>query len=373
MPSPDLRRYTDLVLYDRDPIDLVDRAKLDAAVKLPGWVPREGNTELVLIQAMALEVAELVFAVNRLPGAVVEVLLRIYGIIRSLGTPPEADLGIVLSDDLGHELPAGTRFRLDTAGGDSVVFATDAGVVVPPASTTATVPATGETNTEAANGTAELTELTLVDPVPFLESAHLVTVPSGGTGPESDAEWRDRAVEVFSKLVSTLVLPSHFTSEALAANPDVYRATTIDNWNVGAAANGHVTVAVLGEGGLTLSAGRKTEIEADLEAKSLANLDVHVIDPTITAVDVTVTVKRLPGYADGTVDANINAALGAYLSPDSWGWSGTVRRFELVAIIDAAEGVDYVDTLTAPAADVPLSGVAPLADLGTVIVTVLAP
>lgn len=369
MPSPDLRQYSDLILYDADPIDLVERARADAAVKLPGWVPREGNTELVLIEAIALEVAELVFAVNRLPGSIVEVLLRLYGITRSLGTPPEAELLVTLSDTLGHTVPIGTRFRLDVPGSDPVIFTLDVGLVVAPGGSSGTVTATGTTNTEAANGTPAATPLTLLDAVPFVEGAVLATEPGGGTGPESESEWRDRGVEMFARLVSTLVLPEHFTSEVLT-NPDVYRATTIDNWNVSVAANGHVTVAVLGEGGVALSAGRKTELETDLEAKALANLDVHVIDPVITDVAVTVTVRRLPGFTDAAVQTNVAAVLAAYLNPDQWPWSGVVRRNELIARIDGAAGVDYVETLTVPAADLPLVGVAPLADIGAVSVTV---
>src|SRR4051794_20833934 len=112
MPSPDVTDLVELTLYDKGPFDLVDRALADAAPKLPGWVPREGNTELVLLEAMALPVAELIYAVNRLPGAVLDVLLRLYGITRNLGAPAAATVRFTLADALGHNLPAGTRVAL---------------------------------------------------------------------------------------------------------------------------------------------------------------------------------------------------------------------------------------------------------------------
>jgi hypothetical protein len=169
------------------------------------------------------------------------------------------------------------------------------------------------------------------------------------------------------------VRPSHFTAAALE-NPLVTRAFVLDNHD-GVAANqlGHVAVAVAGAGGVALGAGDKAAIEADLEDRAQVNLDVHVINPTVTAVAVTATVRRVAGYTDDAVEANVTAAINAYLDPDTWEWGSTVRRNELIAVIDRAEGVDFVDVLTAPAADVVLPGVAPLADAGVLDITVDAP
>jgi hypothetical protein len=97
-----------------------------------------------------------------------------------------------------------------------------------------------------------------------------------------------------------------------------------------------------------------------LAGQAQANLAVVVIDPTITSVTVTATVHPLTGYDSATVQANVGAALAAYLNPDTWSWSGTVRRNKLIQVIEDAAGVDYLTSLTAPAADVTLTGVAPL-------------
>ena len=108
---------------------------------------------------------------------------------------------------------------------------------------------------------------------------------------------------------------------------------------------------------------------SDLTAKAHSGLAIHVIAPTITAVPVTVSVTLTPGAVAATVIAAINTALAAYLNPDAWAWSATVYRNELIALIDRVPGVGRVVTLTAPAADVTLVGVAPLADDGTLTVT----
>lgn len=377
MPSPDLRNYIDLGIYDREPAELVDRALLDATAKLPGWTPREGNTEVVLIEALALIVAEAIYATNRLPGAVVEVLLRLFGVERSEGVAPTATATFTLSDDAGHTVPAGTVVRLELGGlAEPVLFTTDEDLVVAAASSSGTVAITAATGTAEANGIAAGTNLDVLSAVLFVDGAELATAVSGGADPEDDLAWLNRGVERLSRLTDSLVLPEHFTSYALE-DVRVYRATTIDNTDpaVGpAGANaGHVTVVVEGSGGVDLSAGVMTELEDAMELKALANLNVHVIAPTVTDVDVTATVRRLAGYTDAEVQANVEAALTAYLSPDVWPWAATVRRNELIALLDGVAGVDYVESLTDPAADVGLTGYGPLANAGVLTITVQSP
>lgn len=370
MPSPDLRAYHRLTLFDRDARDLVERATADAVVKLPGWVPREGNTELVLIEALSLIIAELVFTVNRLPDAVVEVLMRLYGIVRDEGAAPTATVTFNLADTLGHQIPAGTRLRLTPGGSiDPVDFLTDTGLTIAAGSAAGTVAVTGQRNTADVNGTAIGVALELVDAVPYVNTVELATAVTGGADAETDDEWRDRAITRFGRLVETLVLPAHFTAAALE-HATVFRATTIDNHDGTNPNNGHVAVAVAAAGGAFLAAADKTALEDDLEARALASLDVHIIDPTITTVAVTATVKAAAGHTAATVEADVKAALNDYLNPDTWPWAATVRRFELVALIDGVDGVDYVVSLDAPAADVALSGLAPLADAGVLTITV---
>jgi hypothetical protein len=376
--SPDVSEYVDLALYDKDPETLLAQALSDATAKFPGFAPRAGSAERVLLETLSLPASELIFALNRLPGAVTQVLLRLFGVERDEGTAPVATATFTLSDDLGHTVPAGTRLRLDLGeDADAIIFTTDAALVVGAGNLTGTVAITGDRPTDEANGTATGTDLALIDSISFVAGAELATPVANGSSPESDVDWLDRGVIRLRRLVTTLVHPAHFTSAALE-EADVDRATTLDNYDPGQAGDpgdhvGHVTVAVLGANGAALSGPRKLEIEADLEEIALANLDVHVVDPTITPVDVTATVVRTVTADSATVDAAVVAAIEAYLDPASWPFAKTVRRNELIALIDGVAGVDYVDTLTVPAADVVLAGVAPLADAGVIDITVDAP
>lgn len=371
----DLTGYTDLVLYDRSPRELVDRALLDAQVKLPGWTPREGNTEVVLIEALALEVAELVYAINRVPGAVMETLLQLAGVTRSPGARAVGTVTVTVVDAAGYTVPAGTLFRLELDTGD-VLLEADTDTAVLAGATTADVPVTATTYSADPNGAAAGTPVAIVSADYYLEAAELATALAGGANPESTAAWLDRGVTRLARLSDALVLPEHFTAAALE-DVRVGRATTVDLLDPAAgpagADTGHVTVVVADAAGGALGPADMAELEAALEARAVANLDVHVIEPTVTAVDVTVTVVRSPGADPAEVDAAVADAIAGYLDPAAWAWGATVRRFELVALIDAVPGVDYVADLTLPAADMPLAGTGPLATAGAVTVTVNDP
>jgi hypothetical protein len=102
---------------------------------------------------------------------------------------------------------------------------------------------------------------------------------------------------------------------------------------------------------------------------------------------VSTTVKALAGYDPAAVEASVEAAIAAYLSPAGWGipandplgWETDtiVRRFELISLVDRAAGVDYVTALTLAkgadalgTADVTLDGAFALPQAGAINATV---
>lgn len=375
----DLAPYIDLSLDDRDPDDILDAALALAADRLPGWTPREGNVEVALLEVLALVASEMVFALNRLPNVVVEALLKLYGIEHLNGTKLGFDVRVTVSDDLGRVVPAGTTIGL--AEGESVrTFTTDADLVFPPGGAT-TLPV--HVTADAVGGSNLLpledgTPFDVIDAVPFVD-----TVEADGTifafviNPESDTEYFSRAMARLSRLTDTIVLPDHFAAAA-SEELDVDRAKTTDLTDPGTAGvgddPGHVTVSVIGPGGAALSEPRRTAIAASLLARTIASLQIHVINAEIVVVPVTVQVRRFAGFTDAQVIESVTAVLTAYLSTAFWDWnSDVVSHNELIARIDTAVGVDVVLDLSAPAADVPLAGFAPLAVLGALAIDVVAP
>lgn len=378
MPSPDVADYVGLELIDLDSQQLVEQALASAAAKWPDWTPREGNTEVLLLEELAAMAEEDVYALNRIPESVTEALLRLVGVPLDAGAPASASVTFTAGDANGYTVPAGTIVRIDTASVDDLDLATDTDLVILAGQTTGTVTATATTSGAAGNGTPAGTELEVLDALVGIEGAVLATATGSGRDAEDTAAYLSRAVARLSTFTTTLVRPADVESYVASSYPAVERVKVLDRYNPAPGGSvgldlGYTTVAVATAGGGALTAGEKATLDADLTDRMQAGIIVNVVDATLTAVDIDVTVLALSGYSSAEVQANVAAVLTAYLDPDAWPWSGIVRRNEIIARADTATGVDVVLSVTVPTADVTLPGVAALATPGTITVTVQAP
>lgn len=387
MPSPDVVTYLGLELTELDEQTLIDTALANAVETFPDWVPREGNTEVVLLEQMAGMGADVAYIINQLPGTITEVVLRIMGATRDQGTPPSATALVTLSDDLGHTIPTGTVVRLDLGDNvDPVDFTTTADLVVAPGSTTGTVPIEAGEPTIEANGQASGTTLELLDAIPYIDGVELASDVAGGTSAEDGDAFLTRAIPLLSRLTNTLVRPIDVEAYVAEAHPEVQRIKAVDLWNPddpgtpAGSALGYITVAVAAAAGASIGTTSRELIAAELAARMHAGLIVNVVDADVTTVDVDITVLRYSSADPTATEAAVLAVLGAYLEPDTWDWSNIVRINEVIAVADRAAGVDTVLDVELAAAgdplaasDLTLTGYAPLAKLGTVNVTVQAP
>lgn len=370
----DVSSVVDLTLYDRTASDLVDIATRNYQALLPEADISEGTIEAALTEALALPVAEMMYAINRVPGATAEASLALaFQVTRSEGVAPTTTVQFT-AGAAGASIPAGSLVQVDT-GDDRVVFATDTEVTILAGTATGSSPATATVLTDDINGVPAGTGVTVISAVTGVTSALLTTPVVGGAGPEDTPAYLGRVLARTNRLTDTLTVGRHFEDYALES-PNVTRARAVEGYNpAGGAigsAPGHVTVAVLGPAGALLSAAAKTTLEQAMDAESQANLIVHVTDPVITQVPVTATVKAAPGFAPTDVQAAAVTALQAFLSPLTWQWGALVRRNELIALLENVPGVDYVQAghPTAPAGDVTLAGAAPLASAGALTITV---
>lgn len=486
MPSPDLTPYIDLTFADDRAQAIFESARDLMTARIPGYTPRETDIEMILAEALALEVENSIYRLNFLPSAIFESLLKVFGIERFLGTPPTTTISFNVSTTEGRIIPAGTQAVLTTELG-GITFSLDADLVILPGFNTASGAATGDLFTDDFNNTSSNVDLALLDAIPFVDLVRTGSPVINGQTAEEDETYFARGVTRFGRLNETLVSPNHFvlaafsdsnvfrafaidnydpaplptptissvttatTGGTLAAGIKSYRVSAINaqgetlasaagtvtttgttstatvNWNlvttppnggavtgyriygrtpgselliasVGLVATytdtgavtpagalpirntaitagtpgahaGYISVAVYGPTG-PLSTAAKNTLLLTFEDAAAANLGVRVIDPTLTNVNVTATVRALPGFDPVFVRSDIETVLRGYLSAAEWPWSGTVRRNELIALIDTVLGVDFVESIAAPAADVILTGVAPLATAGTVTITV---
>lgn len=350
-PAPDLSGYVDLRLYDKTDQEIIDTARSRLQLDIPELVLREGHTEVVLLESIALEESELVVAVNRIPGAVVEAILHLAGVDKDYGNPAFATATVNVGDALGHTIPAGTRMYLTLSDGEVVVFLVEPpDVVIAAGVTSGVVNLVSSTFTAAANGLTPGTPLTLVDPLPWVDSIVLATSVADGRDAESDDEWRDRGVARLSRLSDALVVPRHFVAAA-AERSEVGRAIVVDLWSPTSGNDpgedpGHITVCVLGDDGTPLSGAAKAAIEEDFEDRAAAMLEVHVADITLDMIDIDAQVVRKAGFENAVVQTNVIDTVRAYLNPLNWvtpaTGSSTVYFTEMISLIDQVEGVDRV-------------------------------
>lgn len=353
LPVLDLSAYVDLRMFDLTDQEIIAAALAQLELNLPELELREGHMETVILESIALEIAELIVALNRLPGAVVETVIQLAGVTRDVGAEPTATATVVAGDTVGHTIPAGTRVWLPLPSGDAVTFLVEVDSngdepTIPPTETSVVVSLIGAEYTAAANGMPIGTVLELADPVPWIDTITLATAATGGRDAEDDDSWRDRGVTRLSRLSDALVTPAHFEAAALE-DPAVGRALVLDVWDGSGGSPGddpgHVTVCVLGEDGTLLSAPEKAALEASMEDRTVATLDVHVLDAVIDNVDVATTVTLLDGYESDLVEDAVTSAIEAYLNPLTWRAGATVLLNELIALIDRVEGVDHVTTV----------------------------
>lgn len=382
--SPDVSQYVDLSIFDADPADLAAQAQANHTIQFPDWIPTEGTAEVTLIEDLAVIASEMIFSINRLPGAIMATLLQLYNIFPLPGTFATATATVTFVDTQGYTIAAGTPFQIVLPSGvynfDTVGDATAA-----PGSQTVSVNLISEVSASAPNGTPIGTQLQQVVQTYNIDTIVLSSAISGGTDPETNTAWLNRGANKLQSISTTLVTPGDFEAAALE-NPLVFRAHASDLWNPtanngsGGQSVGWLTLSVMGEGGAPLSADQRAALQTTLDSQCIGGLNIAVLTPTVTTVNIQVNVWQKAGYTASQVQANVQTQLllpisqgGLGMSPDQWDWSNILRYNTLVAVITQAPGVAYVTQMVTPSADVPLSGIAPLVTLGSVTVNVSGP
>lgn len=361
-------------------------------VSFPGWEPSAGDLEVFMVKALSQMAADLAEIAVKVPPEI----FRQYGelivnVPSLLSAPATVESTWTMVDDAGYTIPAGTLVGIPLAGDELVAFEVVYDVTV----------AVGDTATaggevllsaviegEAANelnGTPEL-----IDALTFVNTITLTGTTAGGQDAEAPSAYLDRLAAEMTLLTSRPILPRD--AEVLARRiSGVERALALDGYNPADSTFNNermVAVAVVDENGAALSSGVKNEVDALLQSEREVNFVFNVIDPTLNTIHVTAAVTTFPGYAAAAVEDAVEAQLAIYLDPANWGltepheWDkvAVVRLNEVIALVDAVAGVDYVTAVTlavgaggASAADKNLTGAAPLTTPGTLTATATTP
>jgi hypothetical protein len=193
--SPDYTEFVDLSIYDKDPTDILAAAKATLQSRIPDWVPANTNVEVMLMEALAVEIGETIFSINRLPSTMMKILLALYGVEINSGTPPTTTLTFTAYDTDGYAIPLGTEVAILTGTGEYVSFFTDVEGAVVQGQTTATIAATANVNTNIANGLPSGTVGELAVALIGIDSVETGSTIVNGSFPEREEAWTERGIQ----------------------------------------------------------------------------------------------------------------------------------------------------------------------------------
>lgn len=363
--SPDTRQYVDLTVFDEDTVSILNDILTTGRGLLPEWVPEAGQIELVLAEAFAVRSAELAAAINRIPDATTEVLLQLFGLSRSDGEKATATLTITFTDSdvIPRSLPAGTQFLyINAVTNVSYIFTLDENFSLS-GSLTGTAAVTASTVGAQYNFSADGMSLSLLSNASFFSSATFSVSPSGGSNPESDSEYFNRGMTLLASYTTASTTASQIkyyvaANKSYANRVEVYnRRRYRDRDTTSPYYSTHVgsVLVVVGSTVSTFSSAASqlpvassnlSELYSSLAERTPSGLTIDVMSAELAQVDVTATVQKKSGYNASTVKTAVENSIKAFLDPNMWDLNNQyVRRNELIALIDATEGVDYVSSL----------------------------
>lgn len=369
--TPDIAAMN--IVQSGNEADLVQMMTTFYQRKRPSWSPHPGNIETMIFEVLASVITGEIAAVNNLAYEVVRQMLAHEGIVYDEGAFASTRVQFEVQTSLNPvEIPAGTRLRLSLAAslGETVDLITEEPITIYPdgGNTIGYASAVAEYVGSSANGTPAGTPLSLVDGVPLVKSVTLFTPILGGRDPETDEQFAARAEQARAAFNGTLGRPESFEAFALR-DPAVGRAHVLDRYDPAApttTATGHVTVVVADSVGQPLTDQAMSGLRSEIMENSLASLDIHVLAPTYTTVNIDVTVRVQPGYDPDVVSSTVTQALENWLSPTTWNWATQITPYMVVGLVDPIPGVSEV--ITVPQT-ITLTGDAPLPLAGVVNVT----
>lgn len=350
MSNPNFGDYVDFTIYDLD----ADRVYADAVeyaqTSFPEFTPRVGTIENALLEATSFQTMYMVDAVNRLPNGLMEGLLKLMGFERISATQSLATVEFEVTVNTGVTISAGTIVSYDVVV-DGILtqylYETINDLVIASGNTT------GSTSVEAVTPSQYPdipvgTSLTLVSTSPFIFDITLTALSSRGLDSETDTEYFARGATFLASLNNSLVTSSQMTNYIAVNYPTVSRFKVYDLTKDGyldfsePSYAGKVTVAMCDSVGDPISSAQKTIIENDLVSRTVAGLNIDIVDMNTFDVDVAVSVVVQPNYSTATVSLAVSEVIESYLSVAGWDWLEDIDQRKLAALAARVDGVSYV-------------------------------
>ncbi len=321
------------------------------------------SPQTVLAEAQGWHVAEVLYAINRLPEAAAVEFARLFGIELRLAAQATTTLTFTVTPPAGVEvtIPAGT---LVSDGGSAAVFATTGELVLAPGVTQGSVAAVRMVAglTRLASGT--LTKL--LDPVAWVTAVTNAEAVDSGSEQESVEGALERArnyQQRAERIVSARDLEAAILEDVLRGNAvmRVFEKTEDGYWGVGEMGRrvGNTTVVLMTRAGQAVSAEVRQQINA-LAEQFVGHVNVFVKDPVYRDFVVSANVRLTGLAAQSVTRARIEGALTSFFGVKASNIGRVVRRSEIIELIESTAGVDSIvpqgggEILASPGADIEL-------------------
>ena len=362
-----------------DPDDVTVRVLDALAENLEGWEPVEGAPEVALAEEIGRETAATnARAATAILTAVAGIGETVFGLTVAPETPAMIPVEITVTA-IGDVIPADLLLIGTTGTGVEVAFTLPEAITAE----STTVASVATAADAGAQGHVPAGPLVVATGTVTVVSATATGPSTGGTDAETVAEYVARFADYAS-----ILRPGGVRGRDLAALarsvPGVHRALGLDLYDADTGATDAertATIVAIDVDGLPVAGDVAAAVAAQLVDVREVNFVIRTTDPTYTTLDVAYTAVAETGYAPATVAANVDAAIGGWLSPGRWGngdgasspdvtidadqvWTETltVRYLDLARVAGTAEGVAYLTSITmnGASADVTLGGPAAL-------------
>lgn len=265
------------------------------------------------------------------------------------------------------------------------------------------VPAAGSNNVKAAPyrfgggtkgnvGAGTITRLR--DSHPFVTSVTNKEPAAGGGDEETVEDAVERGPTEQIKARHRAVTAEDFETLTLESSSAIARARTLPHYDPAEPAvpkPGLVSVIVLPKGGAPLSLALRAQIIAFLDERRLVTTRVFVVEPDFISFDVAVRVAKKPEANPVTLEAELTDAIRRFYDPETggdtalavdaargvdaepgegWPFGRPIYLSELYELLERMPGVDHVEEVVAPSANIAVAG-QQLPRLGAVTVVVV--
>lgn len=359
----DFSQYVYLVPFDVSPTDVYLDSIEYAKIVLPEFQPRQGTPEDAILQAISYISALNISAINRLPDRLMAGILGMMGVELDDGQQAVVDVEFTCIDYDGTVVPQGTIVRYDyefLGEQKSVYFeTTEEGTINAITFTGSEALPTVKVEARAIDVGVILpipagTELAIDTPTSNIVSATVDVLVSNGTNPETTDEFLNRAVQFLGSLSSSFaratqidgyVLSEFASTVSRCKAYDLTDATGDLEW-ADPDETGHVTVFVYGINE-ELTNDQKLDVLIGIQDRTVAGLEVGVIDANIVDISVVLAATHSSSYESSTVQENIETVLANYFSPVNYRFAQSIKLSEFYAIISSVPGILYVSSITA--------------------------